>query len=176
MDTLDFTRSDLQRFEELRSRHPTTVAARCLESNQYRAYHATRFLLLPNVGYFRSELFVTRRTNALTLPPILLAIRRQVPEFNVGASRSASATVNLPLIRPIPRLIGCLITSEHDGERVSDVARCEVRESPFGCSVESDDRIVRAVVAVGLGIGYLTAAYNRDSRGSSGSLGSTSDG
>src|SRR5215470_13119606 len=52
---------------------------------------------------------------------------------------------------------------EHDGERVSDVALCEVRESPFGCSVEaeSDDRFVRAVVAVGLGSGYLTAAYNR---------------
>ena len=47
---------------------------------------------------------------------------------------------------------------------MSDVARCEVRESPFGCSVEaeSDDRFVRAVVAVDMGIGKLTAAYNRD--------------
>src|SRR5262245_1589363 len=73
LDALDFVRLDVQRFEELCAGHTTTVAARCLESNQYGAYHATLPFLLPQSGTPRNCL-LTPRTNAPTPPPTVLAM------------------------------------------------------------------------------------------------------
>src|SRR5690242_8072902 len=72
LDALHFVRLDVQRFEELCAGHTTTVATRCLESNQYGAYQANLPFLLR--GGTPPNRLLTPRTNAPTPPPTVLAM------------------------------------------------------------------------------------------------------